>query len=164
MNIVEKAVFYYEGQEVESNPLFWDIDADVLFTYIIKNGFITIYSYELKSDSELGEMVESVLEDIIEGNVSDFMLMYFNKDKFIENEKSSQKDNIVSTEVSFKFEKDECWSDNYYITEGEEEVLQTSLSDIKNKEDLIGFLSEELSLTYKDIVLLTDITEITDNL
>jgi hypothetical protein len=109
-------------------------------------------------------MVESVLEDIIEGNVSDFMLMYFNKDKFIENEKSSQKDNIVSTEVSFKFEKDECWSDNYYITEGEEEVLQTSLSDIKNKEDLIGFLSEELSLTYKDIVLLTDITEITDNL
>jgi hypothetical protein len=162
--IVEKAIFYYEGEQIEGNPLFWDIDADVLFTYIIRDGFITIYSYELKSDSELEEMVESVLEDIIEGNVSDSMLMYFDKDKFIEDNKSSKKDSIISTEVSFKYEKDECWSDNYYITESEEEVLQTSLSDIKNKEDLIGFLSEELSLTYKDIVLLTDITEITDNL
>ena len=110
------------------------------------------------------EMVESVLEDIIEGNVSDSMLMYFDKDKFIEDNKSSKKDSIISTEVSFKYEKDECWSDNYYITESEEEVLQTSLSDIKNKEDLIGFLSEELSLTYKEVVLLTDISEITDNL
>jgi predicted transcriptional regulator len=163
--IVEKAVFYYEGQKVEGKPLFWDIDADVLFTYNIKDGFITIYSYNLKSDSELEEMVESILEDIIEDNVSDSMLMYFDKDKFIEDNKSSGKDSIISTEVSFKYEKDECWSDNYYITESEEEVLQTSLSDIKShKEDIIAFLSEELSLTYKDRVLLTDISEITDNL
>ena len=45
--IVEKAIFYYEGEQIEGNPLFWDIDADVLFTYIIRDGFITIYSYEL---------------------------------------------------------------------------------------------------------------------